>query len=258
MVLERISSIAFARTHLVGRGFEFVTRDLRDGFRDLDIKASLGVQTLREHSRLSLRSSKAEKRTYSSDGSSTLSQHAQSRDDGLNSRNAVGELLNVAGELLTQGQRSGILQVGSTDLDNVLERLSLGLHGIVEFVQGGKKRGVDLGHSGDVHGGGETDPNVSIRFAKGTNRRNSRIVGTLRHVHVVVRVNWLLAAQFTTQNLDGSVGDNLVNVHVGLSTGSGLENDQGEVVDELSGDDVVGAFADGFDDLGVEACSNLT
>jgi hypothetical protein len=46
MVLERIRSFAFNRTHLVGRCFEFVTRDLRDGFRDLDIEASLGVQTL--------------------------------------------------------------------------------------------------------------------------------------------------------------------------------------------------------------------
>lgn len=84
---------------------------------------------------------------------------------------------------------------------------------------------------------------------------DSRVVGALRHVDMVVRVNGLLAAQLSTQDLDGSVGDDFVDVHVGLGTGSSLENDQREVVDELSGDDLIGSLADGVDDLGVEACS---
>lgn len=69
---------------------------------------------------------------------------------------------------------------------------------------------------------------------------------------MVVGVNGLLAAQLSAQDLDSSVRNNLVDVHVGLSTRSGLEDDQGEVVDELARDDLVGGFADGLDDLGVE------
>lgn len=87
-------------------------------------------------------------------------------------------------------------------------------------------------------------------------RNDSRIVGTLGHVDVVVGVNGLLAAQFTAQDLDSSVGNDFIDVHVGLGSGSGLENDQREVVNELSGDDLVSGLADGVDDLGVEACCN--
>ena len=71
---------------------------------------------------------------------------------------------------------------------------------------------------------------------------------------MVVRVNGLLASQFTAQDLDGTVGNDFVNVHVGLGTGSSLENDQREVVDELSGNDLISGLADGIDDLGVKAC----
>jgi hypothetical protein len=191
------------------------------------------------------------KATYGSDGGTTLSEHAQSRDNGLNSRNAVGELLNVAGEFLTQSQRGSILQVGSTDLDNVFERLSLGLHGVVELVQGRKKRCVDFSNGGNVHGRREAvQINVSLWLVSRVS--DSRVVGTLGHVDVVVGVNGLLAAQFSAQHFDSSVRDNLVNVHVGLGARTGLEDDQGEVVDELARDDLVSGVADGLDDLGIE------
>lgn len=46
--------------------------------------------------------------------------------------------------------------MGSADLDDVLERLSLGLHSVVQLMQGGKQRGVNLGNGGNVHGSRET------------------------------------------------------------------------------------------------------
>ena len=55
---------------------------------------------------------------------------------------------------------------------------------------------------GDVHGGG-----VGVVTALGL-------------VHVVIGMDRRLAAQLSAQQLDGSVGDDLVGVHVGLGPGA--------------------------------------
>ena len=55
---------------------------------------------------------------------------------------------------------------------------------------------------GDVHGGG-----VGVVTALGL-------------VHVVIGMDRRLAAQLSAQQLDGSVGDHLVGVHVGLRAGA--------------------------------------
>ena len=85
-------------------------------------------------------------------------------------------------------------------------------------------------------------------------QRNLRIVGALAHVDMVVRVNRSLASKLSSHNLDGSVGDDLVDVHVRLGSRSGLEDDEGEVVDEFTRDDLVRGLADGIGDLLVHAC----
>jgi len=45
--------------------------------------------------------------------------------------------------------------MGSTDLDDVLEGLSLDLHGVSELVKSREELSVELGDGGNVHGGGE-------------------------------------------------------------------------------------------------------
>lgn len=67
---------------------------------------------------------------------------------------------------------------------------------------------------------------------------HSRVVTALAHVDVVVGVNRLLAAELTAQHLNSAVADDLVNVHVGLCARASLENDEGEVVVQLAGDDL--------------------
>ena len=57
---------------------------------------------------------------------------------------------------------------------------------------------MDLHSGGDVHGGGVG------------------VITALTLVHMVIRVHWCLTPQLTPQHLDGSVGDHLVGVHVGL------------------------------------------
>lgn len=84
-------------------------------------------------------------------------------------------------------------------------------------------------------------------------KSHSRIVRALAHVDVVVRVDRRLAAQLSSHDLDGSVRDDLVDVHVGLRTRPGLEDNEGEVVDEFTGNDLVRGLADGVGDLLVHA-----
>ena len=62
---------------------------------------------------------------------------------------------------------------------------------------------------------------------------NSRIVATLASVDMVIGVHRLLRSELSSKDLNGSVRDNLVRVHVGLGTAPSLENDEREVVKEL-------------------------
>ena len=167
----------------------------------------------------------------SADGGTTLSEVAQTGESGLDTQNTVLELSNVARELLAEGQGSGILQVGTANLDDLVESLLLLVHGVLEALQGREELLLDLENGSNVHGGREG------------------VVGRGGHVDVVVGVDRLLGAHLTAQNLDGAVGDDLVGVHVGLGTGAGLPDDQREVVVELAGCDLGGGLLDGLTDL---------
>src|SRR5207249_9210398 len=75
---------------------------------------------------------------------------------------------------------------------------------------------------GDVHGGGK------------------RVVGGLRHVHIIIWVDRFLAAHDAAGHFNGAIGDHFVDVHVGLSAAAGLPDAEREVAVEFSGDDFVG------------------
>lgn len=167
------------------------------------------------------------------DGGTTLSQHAQAGESRLDTLNAVLELGNVARELLTESQGSGILQVSATDLDDLLERLALGLDGVLEGDEGRQKRLLEVQNGGDVHDSGEC------------------VVGGGTHVDVVIGVDGLLAAHGAAQNLNSAVGDDLVGVHVGLGARAGLPNDQREVVNQLERGNLLSSLLDRLAELGV-------
>lgn len=174
----------------------------------------------------------------SADGGTTLGEHAQAGKSRLDTLNAVLELGDVARELLTKSQRSGILQVSAADLDDLLELLLLGLESVLEGNEGRKERLLKVEDGGDVHDGGEG------------------VVGGGAHVDVVVGVDGLLAAHGAAEDLDGAVGDDLVGVHVGLGAGAGLPDDEREVVDELERGNLLGGLDDGLAQLGVCNDSN--
>jgi hypothetical protein len=169
----------------------------------------------------------------SADSSTTLGQHAQARKGRLNTLNAVLELGNVAREFLTKSQGSGILQVSAADLDDLLKGLALGLEGVLEGDQGRQERLLKVQDSGNVHDSGEG------------------VVGRGAHVDVVVGVDGLLAAHGAAKNLNGAVGDDLVGVHVGLSAGASLPDDQREVVNQLERGNLLGSLLDSLAQLGV-------
>lgn len=71
----------------------------------------------------------------SANSGTTLCEKTEVRDGVLNALDVAVELGNIAGELLTEGKWGGILQVGTTNLDNVVESLNLGLKGITQALQ---------------------------------------------------------------------------------------------------------------------------
>ena len=57
-------------------------------------------------------------------------------------------------------------------------------------------------------------------------------------------MNRLLRSQLAARQFDGAVGDDLVDVHVGLRAAAGLPDAQRELVVEFAGDDFVGGLHD--------------
>ena len=101
-----------------------------------------------------------------------------------------------------------------------------GVQRVAQFFHRGQQAARGFRGGGDVHGGG-----------KG-------VVGGLRHVDVVVGMNGLLAAHFAAGDFDGAVGDDFVDVHVGLRAAAGLPDAQREMIVELAGNDFVGGLGD--------------
>ena len=132
-------------------------------------------------------------RPHRSYSSSTLRKQAQPGKSILNTGDPVRELLHVSTKLLTKGQRSGILQVRTTDLDDLVESLRLGVEGISQLSQGRYEILTNLEDGSNVHGGRES------------------VIGALAHVNVIIGVDWLLRAQFAAQDLDCPVRDDLPN-----------------------------------------------
>lgn len=167
------------------------------------------------------------------DGGAALGEEAEVGEGRLDALDAEVELGNIAAELLSEGQGSGILKMGAANLDDLLglELLNLGLERIAKALERREEGVLKLEHSSNVHDGGEG------------------VVGRSRAVDVVVGVHRLLGAHLAAQNLDGSVADDLVGVHVGLSAGAGLPDDEGEVVEELEVSNLLRGLLNGLADL---------
>lgn len=188
----------------VGGSSEGVTRDLGDFFGDLDVKATDRVET-------------------GANGGAALSERVETRQGALDSLNAVFDLSSVTRKLLAESKRGGVLQVGTPDLDNVLEFDGFRLECSVEGSHVGEQTVLDFHDGANVHSSRET------------------VVGRLTHVDVVVGVNGLLASELAAEHLDGTVGNDFVDIHVGLSSRTSLPDDERKVVREFAFHDLSAA-----------------
>ena len=138
----------------------------------------------------------------------------------------VVELGDVAGELLPEGERDGVLEMGPTDLHDVGPGGRLRIERVAERTDGRQEPLGELHRGGDVHRGRE------------------RVVRGLREVDVVVRMHGGLRAELAPRDLDRPVRDDLVHVHIGLGARPRLPHVEGEVVVEGAGEDLVGGRGD--------------
>src|SRR5208282_2738076 len=136
------------------------------------------------------------------------------------------EQIDVAGKFLADGERRGVLQMRAADFHDAGKLFALGVKRVAKFFYGGEKFLPRLRGGGDVHGSGK------------------RVVRGLRHIYVVIRVDGLFAAHRAAGNFDGAIGDDFVDVHVGLRAAAGLPDAKREMRVELPGDDFVGGLRD--------------
>ena len=68
------------------------------------------------------------------------------------------------------------------------------------------------------------------------------VVGGLRHVDVIVRMNGSVLAALGAEDFVGAVGEDFVDVHVVRSTGAGLIDVDDELIAVLPGENLVGCL----------------
>lgn len=85
----------------------------------------------------------------------------------------------------------------------------------------------------------------------------SRHCAYLTLVDVIVGMHGILAPQLPAEDLDGPVGNHLVDVHVGLRPGTRLPDYQGEVVLQFAIDDLKGVTTE-FECYGIKKKKNMT
>ena len=191
------------RVEFIFRRHEFVAAQCADALGGEAVEACRGVQPR-------------------ADGGAAESERAQRLHGGAQQLNIRFDARAPAGDLLRKAKRHSVLQMRPPDLQHIRvfrfqppERLRKALTDREKvFLQGN--------NGGDVHGGRE------------------RIVGGLRHVHVVVRVQ-----QFLSGNGVAAVCHDLIDVHVRLRAAAGLEYDEREIAVQFSGEDLVARARDG-------------
>src|SRR6266851_2960290 len=130
--------------------------------------------------------------------------------------------VDVAGKFLAEGERRGVLEMGAADFYDVSEFSGFGVERVAKIFYGMEKATSGFRGSRNVHGGGK------------------RVVGGLRHIYVVIWMDRFLAPHFAAGDFDGAIGNDFVDVHVGLRATAGLPDAKREVLVKLSGDDFIG------------------
>ncbi len=154
------------------------------------------------------------------DGGPSLRQLIEAWQHRPDPRDAGLDLRGIARHLLAQADRSGVLQMGAPDLDDVVPLFGFVLQTVVEVSQGGQQPRGDLARRRDVH------------------RGRKRVVRRRAGIDMVVGVDRHLAAPRACQQLVGAPGDDLVGVHVRLGARPRLPDNQRKLLIPLAARDL--------------------
>ena len=127
----------------------------------------------------------------------------------------VGKLSGIGRKFLTEGEWGSIHQMGTADFHHVVKCLGFGSQGFLQALNGGQGVLHYFLVSSNVHGGG------------------IGVVGRLGFVYVVIGVDNAFLTQFAAVQHVGAVGNDFVQIHVGLGAGAGLPNHQRKLLVQL-------------------------
>jgi len=133
-------------------------------------------------------------------------------------------------EFLAQGHGYGVLKLGASHLDDVVELPGFAPEGAGQTFEFADQFAVAKSQ-GDVKRGG------------------IGVVGGLGGVDVIVRVAVLVLALLFSPEFDGAVGDHLVGVHVGGCAGAALEDIELELIVKAAPDQFAARGFNGLRDL---------
>src|SRR5580693_3962724 len=101
------------------------------------------------------------------DGGAADSEVVEAVESHVDAAAVAVEEIDVAGKLLADGQRRGVLQMGAADFYDVGKFPGFGVERVAKFFHSGEQPLARFRGGGDVHGGGES------------------VVRGLRHIYVV-------------------------------------------------------------------------
>ena len=135
-------------------------------------------------------------------------QSCQMRQSVFQSADAVVQLGGVGGKFLSQGERGGIHQVCPSNFHHIGKGLGFFRQSLLQAFDGGQGVPHNFLIGGNVHGGG------------------IGVVGRLGFVHVVVGMDGAFLTQLAAAQHVGAVGNDFVQIHVGLRAATRLPDDE--------------------------------
>ena len=139
----------------------------------------------------------------------------------------------IHAHLLAERDRNSILQVRAAHLEDILVLLGLLLELRSEAVESSREF-------------------LCLVAQADLDARRERVIRGLCHVGVVVRGDDVVTAFRLTDDLECTVAEDLVHVHVDGRTSTALDRIDRELVEELAVDDLISSFDQCFADLLVE------
>ena len=131
-------------------------------------------------------------------------------------------------ESLAQSHGHGVLQLGTSHLQHVLELLAFLAESGDESAEVLQETEMAEVHT-DMYGGG-----ISV-------------VGGLRAVHMVIGGAELVFASLVAHDFEGAVGNHLVGIHIGCSSGTALNHIDRELVQMLAVHNLAASLRNGVE-----------